>query len=236
MDILFEKDGQSLLDLTERLPMTRFGVMKHLKLLEKAGLIIHRKVGRNKFHYLNPIPIQVVYNRWVSKYAKPFTSKLTEIKSELESKMEKHKHVYEILIETTPEKLWQAITDGEITKQYYFGSEVVSDWVVGGEMRYVNSEGNEMMYCKILEIDEPKRLVTTFSPRWENAGGGDQPSKVTYEIEQMGNVCRLTLTHDELDEENPINPDVRTGWAEILSGMKALLETGKPMAQAAKAS
>ncbi len=234
LDLLFEKDGQTLIELTVCIPMSRFGVMKHLKILEESALIVHRKIGRSKFHYLNPIPIQQVYDRWVSKYAKPFASGLTSIKRRLEKIiMNKHKHVYEILIETSPEKLWQALTDPQMTKQYFYGTEVVSDWNVGGEIRYVGHDGNEMLYCEILEIDEPRRLVVTFKPLWEGATTATQPSRVTYEIEQLGKVCRLILTHDELDKDHPLNPDVRTGWAEILSGMKTLLETGNPMARAA---
>ena len=149
--------------------------------------------------------------------------------------MKKYRHVYEILIETTPERLWQAITDGEMTRQYYYGTEVVSDWQVGGEMRYLDADGNERLLCEILEIEEPKRLVTTFKPLWEGATSAHEPSKVTYEIEQLGGVCRLTLVHDDLDEDHPLNPDALSGWAHILSGMKTLLETGKPMAHVASA-
>ncbi|NNE97639.1 MAG: helix-turn-helix domain-containing protein, partial [Pyrinomonadaceae bacterium] len=221
LDLLFIRDGQSLQELTKSLPMTRFGVMKHLKILEEAGLIVHRKVGRSKFHYLNPVPIQEVYDRWVSKYAKPFTGNLMKIKRKLESsKMSKHKHVYEILIETTPAELWRAITNGDMTRQYYFGTEVVSDWKIGSELRYIDPDKNEMLVGEVLEIEEPKRLVTTFDPRWEGAVRSDMPSKVSYEIDQRGNVCCLTLTHDELDKYSPMNEAVQSGWTEILSGLK----------------
>jgi DNA-binding transcriptional ArsR family regulator len=84
LDQLFERDGQTLTALEERLPMTRFGVMKHLKVLEEANLVVTRKRGREKLHFLNPVPIRLVYERWVSKYAEPWAATLTGIKRDLE--------------------------------------------------------------------------------------------------------------------------------------------------------
>jgi DNA-binding transcriptional ArsR family regulator len=85
LDALFEQDGQTLTELEERLPMTRFGVMKHLRVLEAAGLVTTRRQGREKLHFLNPIPIRLIHDRWVSKYAEPWAEGLTELKRELES-------------------------------------------------------------------------------------------------------------------------------------------------------
>jgi DNA-binding transcriptional ArsR family regulator len=84
LDQLFASDGQSLSALEERLPMSRFGVMKHLKVLEEANLVVTRRRGREKLHFLNPVPIRLVYERWVSKYAEPWVSGLTALKRELE--------------------------------------------------------------------------------------------------------------------------------------------------------
>jgi DNA-binding transcriptional ArsR family regulator len=84
LDELYGRDGQTLTALEEGLPMTRFGVMKHLKVLEDAGLVVARKRGRKKLHFLNPVPIRLVYERWVSKYAEPWASSLTGLKRELE--------------------------------------------------------------------------------------------------------------------------------------------------------
>src|SRR3954452_160971 len=104
LDELFKEDGQTLGALEERLPMTRFGVMKHLKVLEQAGLVVTRRHGREKRHFLNPVPIRLVHDRWVSKYAEPWAATLTGLKHRLEEAvMEK---VYEIYIKTTPERLW----------------------------------------------------------------------------------------------------------------------------------
>src|SRR3954451_8677902 len=124
LDELFRSDGQSLHALEERFSMTRFGVMKHLKLLEEAGLVVTRKQGREKLHYLNPVPIRLVHDRWVSKYAEPWVAGLSDLKHRLESTMEK---VFEIYIRTSPERLWEAITDPEIRAKYNFGAGAVSD-------------------------------------------------------------------------------------------------------------
>src|SRR5689334_13453881 len=129
LDELFKEDGQTLSALEARLPMTRFGVMKHLKVLEEAGLVVARRRGREKLHYLNPVPIRLVHDRWVSKYAEPWAAGLSELKHDQEEKtMEK---VFEIYIKTTPERLWQAITDSEMRAKYNFGVAVKSDWTPG---------------------------------------------------------------------------------------------------------
>jgi len=84
LDELFERDGQSLSELEQRLPMTRFGVMKHLRVLEEAGLVKTRKRGREKLHFLNPVPIRLVYERWVSKYAESWAAGLSQLKQDIE--------------------------------------------------------------------------------------------------------------------------------------------------------
>src|SRR5579864_507897 len=118
LDELFKNDGQTLHALEERFPMTRFGVMKHLKVLEEAGLVVTRRQGREKLHFLNPVPIRLVHDRWVSKYAEPWAAGLSDLKHRLERHMEK---VFEIYIRTTPERLWEAITDAEARTKYQFG-------------------------------------------------------------------------------------------------------------------
>src|SRR5918995_7127650 len=119
LDELFREDGQTLSALEERFSMTRFGVMKHLKQLEEAGLVVTRRQGREKLHFLNPVPIRLVHDRWVSKYAEPWAATLSGLKQRLEDRpMEK---VFEIYIKTTPERLWEAITDSEMRRKYNFG-------------------------------------------------------------------------------------------------------------------
>src|ERR1700676_4928172 len=128
LDALFKQDGQTLSALDERLPMTRFGVMKHLKVLEQAGLVVTRRRGREKLHFLNPVPIRLIHDRWVSKYAERWAAGLSDLKHRLEKMMQK---IFEIYVKTTPERLWQAITDTEMRRKYTFGAVVTSDWTPG---------------------------------------------------------------------------------------------------------
>src|SRR5688500_9295664 len=128
LDELFKLDGQTLSALERGLPMTRFGVMKHLRLLEEAGLVTTRRHGLEKLHFLNPVPIRLVHDRWVSKYAEPWAATLSGLKNRLEEGMEK---VFEIYIKTTPERLWEAITDPEMRSKYNFGARATSDWTPG---------------------------------------------------------------------------------------------------------
>src|SRR5665213_984800 len=121
LDELFGEDGQSLSALEERFSMSRFGVMKHLRQLEEAGLVVTKKRGREKLHFLNPVPIRLVHDRWVSKYAEPWAAGLSELKRELERPMEK---VFEIYIRTSPERLWEAITDSETRGKFQFGNRI----------------------------------------------------------------------------------------------------------------
>src|ERR1700753_1019358 len=132
LDELFRQDGQTLGALEARLPMSRFGVMKHLRVLEEANLVVTRRRGREKLHFLNPVPIRLVHDRWVSKYAEPWVAGLSELKSHLENTMEK---IYEIYIRTTPERLWQAITAPEIRAKYNFGARITGEPVPGGAFR-----------------------------------------------------------------------------------------------------
>src|SRR5687767_15354159 len=125
LDRLFARDGRTLTELESELEMTRFGVMKHLRVLEDAGLVVARRSGRKKLHFLNPVPIRLVHDRWVSKYAEPWAAALSGLKHRLEERMEK---VFEIYIKTTPERLWEAITNEEMRSKYSFGVRVRSDW------------------------------------------------------------------------------------------------------------
>src|SRR5450756_444846 len=115
LDELFREDGQTLRALARRFEMSRFGVMKHLEVLEDAGRVVTRRRGREKLHFLNPVPIRLVHDRWVSKYAEPWAAALSDLKTDLETTMQK---VFEIYIKTTPERLWEAITDPEIRARY----------------------------------------------------------------------------------------------------------------------
>jgi uncharacterized protein YndB with AHSA1/START domain len=226
LDALNEQDGQTLGSLEQRLPMTRFGVMKHLRVLEEAGLVITRRRGREKLHFLNPVPIRLVHDRWVSKYAEPWAATLSELKTRLEDRtMEK---LFEIYIKTTPERLWEALTDPAQKPSYTFGSSVETDWQPGSRylMTHPGSPG-PLAEGENLEVDPPRKLVQSFHALWSDEVKAEGTSRVTYEIEQIGDSCRLTVTHDQL--RDGANDQVYGGWPMILSGLKTYLETGEKL-------
>src|ERR1043165_6910191 len=140
LDELFREDGQTLSALEERFPMTRFGVMKHLHVLEAAGLVVTRRRGREKLHYLNAVPIRLIHDRWVSKYAEPWAAGLSELKRDLEEERTMEKG-FEIYIKTTPERLWEAITNDELRRKYNFGVGVQSDWTTGSSYQGTHPRG-----------------------------------------------------------------------------------------------
>ena len=224
LDELFADDGQTLTALEERLPMTRFGVMKHLKVLEDAGLVVTRRRGREKLHFLNPVPIRLVHDRWVSKYAAPWAATLSDLKQTLEARtMEK---VFEIYIKTTPERLWEAITSDELRRRYSFGVGVETDWAPGSGYRATHPRaGFPISEGENLEVNPPRRLVQSFNALWSDDVKAEGTSRVTWEIEPVADSCRLTVTHDQLREG--AHAELYGGWPMILSGLKTLLETGE---------
>jgi uncharacterized protein YndB with AHSA1/START domain len=225
LDELFKADGQSLSALERRLPMTRFGVMKHLRVLEEAGLVVTRRRGREKLHFLNPVPIRLVHDRWVSKYAEPWAARLSGLKQSLEeATMEK---VFEIYIKTTPERLWEAITETEMRRVYQFGGGVTTEWTPGSRYELSHPQGGVLAEGENLEVDPPRRLVQSFTALWSDDVRAEGSSRVTWEIEPVGDSCRLTVTHDQLREG--ANGELYGGWPMILSGLKTLLETGESL-------
>jgi uncharacterized protein YndB with AHSA1/START domain/biotin operon repressor len=224
LDELFREDGQSLSALAERFSMTRFGVMKHLKQLEEAGLVVTKRRGREKLHFLNPVPIRLVHDRWVSKYAEPWAATLSDLKHRLERSMEK---VFEIYIKTTPERLWAAITDREMRARYSFGVGTESDWSEGSAYKSSVPGVIDIAEGENLDVDPPRRLVQTFTALWSDEVRDEGASRVTWEIEPVGDSCRLTVTHDQL--RPGVNGEIYGGWPMILSGLKTLLETGESL-------
>jgi uncharacterized protein YndB with AHSA1/START domain len=223
LDELFRQDGQTLTALVERFSMTRFGVMKHLKQLEEAGLIVTKRRGREKLHFLNAVPIRLIHDRWVTKYAEPWAAELSGLKHRLEHPVEK---IFEIYIRTTPERLWEAITEPEIRSKYNFGARVISDWTPGSrfEMSHANApallgEGENLV------VEPPRRLVQSMTALWGDDVKAEGTSRVTWEIEPVGDSCRLTVTHDQLRDD--ANDQLYGGWPMILSGLKTWLETGE---------
>jgi uncharacterized protein YndB with AHSA1/START domain len=199
--------------------------MKHLKVLEDAGLVVTRRRGREKLHFLNPVPIRLVHDRWVSKYSEPWAATLSELKTRLERPMEK---VFEIYIKTTPERLWEAITDPEQRAIYNFSARQESDWTPGSPyvMRAPGAD-TPLGEGENLEVDPPRRLVQSFTALWSDEVKAEGTSRVTWEIEPVADSCRLTVTHDELREG--ANGELYGGWPMILSGLKTLLETGEKL-------
>jgi uncharacterized protein YndB with AHSA1/START domain/DNA-binding transcriptional ArsR family regulator len=225
LDELFRLDGQTLGALEARFTMTRFGVMKHLKVLEEAGLVVTRKRGREKLHFLNPVPIRLVHDRWVSKYAEPWSAALSDLKQRLEHSMEK---VFEIYIRTTPERLWDAIVDSETRSKYQFGNHITSDWTTGSRYEVTNPGFDGVLVeGQNIEVDPPRRLVQSMVALWGDDAEGEGTSRVTWEIEPVGDSCRLTVIHDQLRDD--ASPELYGGWPMVLSGLKTWLETGEQL-------
>ncbi len=186
--------------------------------------VVTRRRGREKLHFLNPVPIRLVHDRWVSKYAEPWAAELSGLKTRLEADMEK---VFEIYIRTTPERLWEAITDPEQRSKYHFGTQTISDWTPGSrvEVRHPGADGL-LGEGENLEVDPPRRLVQSMVALWSDDVKNEGQSRVTWEIEPVGeDSCRLTVTHDQLREG--ANEELYGGWPMILSGLKTWLETGE---------
>ena len=224
LDKLFNEDGQSLIALERRLPMTRFGVMKHLKLLEEAGLIVTRRRGREKLHYLNAIPIRFIHDRWVNKFTGPWVAALSDLKHTLEDRS--MKKVFEIYIKTTPVRLWKAITDTEMRAKYNFGATVTSEWTPSSRYEGVGG-GIPIFEGENLEVDPPRRLVQSFRALWGEDVKSEGTSRVTWEIEPIADSCLLKVTHDQLRDD--ANDQLFGGWPMVLSGLKTLLETGETL-------
>lgn len=225
LDELFRTDGQTLGALTARFDMTRVAVAKHLRLLESAGLLTTRRRGREKLHYLNPVPIRLVHNRWVSKYTQTWVAGLVDLKHDLENSMEK---VFEIYIRTTPERLWRAITDPETRARYHFGLRIQSDWGPGSRYQVVHAAGNQtLIEGENLEVEPPRRLVQSMRATWDDDVIAEGTSRVTWDIEPVGDSCRLTVTHDQM--RDGADEHLYGGWPMILSGLKTWLETGREL-------
>lgn len=244
LDSLFEHDGQTLNALVARVDMTRFGVMKHLAVLEDAGLITTLRRGREKLHYLNPVPVHQVHDRWVSKFAQPWATALSQLKTELEDEamgttikrvswadgtapVANGTAVFEVFIKTTPERLWSAITDPEQRAKYSFGAQAISDWSTGSSYRLEVPGAIDIAAGTNVEVVPPRLLVQTFAALWNDEVRAAGPTRVTWEIEPVGSSCRLTVIHDQLPPN--ASSQLYGGWPMILSGLKTLLETGEQL-------
>lgn len=225
LDQLFVQDGQSLVALASHFEMTRVAVAKHLRLLEAAELVVTCRRGREKLHYLNAVPIRLIHDRWVSKYTEAWAASLIGLKHDMEKNMEK---VFEIYIRTTPERLWEAITDPTARARYQFGARVESSWETGSAYSVGKDDPNiRLIEGENLEVCPPKRLVQSYRAVWDDNVKVEGTSRVTWEIEPVGDSCRLTVTHDQLGAD--ADSHLYGGWSMILSGLKTWLETGEEL-------
>jgi uncharacterized protein YndB with AHSA1/START domain/DNA-binding transcriptional ArsR family regulator len=237
LDQLFERDGRSLTELVSQMEMTRFGVMKHLRVLEDVGLVVTRKAGREKLHYLNPVPIQLLSDRWIGKYAERVAA-LADLKTALEGEeimpsngAARPEHVYEVFIKAPPERVWQAITSEEFTVRYFFGTRLRSDLRPGSAMTYFDASGSTpLVEGEVIESLPPRRLVHTWRSTWSPELAADPPSRLTWELEPAGDgVTRLRVVHDGFETETATYREVGGGWMWVISNLKTLLETGEPL-------
>jgi uncharacterized protein YndB with AHSA1/START domain/DNA-binding transcriptional ArsR family regulator len=245
LDSLNERNGQSLRELCSGLEMARQSVSKHLAVLEAAGIVTTSWRGREKLHYLNAAPINAIAERWIDRYARERVRALADLKTALESEpMGNAEFVYTTYVRTTPERLWQALTDPAFTSRYW-GTTFTTDWTPGAEMVWeqfgVKITDPEQV---VLEADPYRRLSYTwhtFTPEFAKSVGlddeylakaaGERRSKVTFDLEPRGELVKLTVVHDDFEPDSIVLQSVSQGWPELLSSLKSLLETGEPLPQ-----
>jgi uncharacterized protein YndB with AHSA1/START domain/DNA-binding transcriptional ArsR family regulator len=242
LDSLNARNGQRLRELCAGLDMTRQSVSKHLAILEAANLVATRRQGREKLHYLNAEPVNAIAERWISQYHRERVRALADLKTALEQPMSSTEFVYTSYIATTPEKLWQALTDPAFTSRYW-GVSLESDWTAGSALSWhmfgVTVASPEQV---ILEADPYRRLSYTwhdFTPEFAKAVGfteefqatiaAEPRSKVTFELEPAGALVKLTVVHDGFAPGSTVLGSISEGWPAILSNLKTLLETGDTM-------
>jgi len=229
LDRLHEQSGQTLAELCTGIDMARQSVTQHLDLLQAANLVSVTRRGREKLHYLNPVPLHEMQERWIDKFERPRLRTLRAVKKKAEEAMqEKPSYVYVTYIESTPEKVWEALTDADISGTYW-GHRNVSDWRVGSQWEHQRLDGSGVadVVGRVVESTPPARLVTTWASPTARDGA---ESRVTFDIEPHGDIVRLTVTHDDLADEEELR-DASRGWSAVLSNLKSLLETGSPLPQ-----
>jgi uncharacterized protein YndB with AHSA1/START domain/DNA-binding transcriptional ArsR family regulator len=243
LDSLNARNGQTLRELGSGLEMARQSVSKHLAVLEAANLVTTVRRGREKLHYLNAAPISDISERWINRYEQQRVDALADLKHALEDNpMDKPTFVYATYIQTTPEKLWEALTDPEFTARYW-GVTFDTDWKAGSPMSWhqfgsVSDDPGQV----VLESEPYTRLSYTwhtFTPEFNDylelsddarqRIGAEERSKVTFEIEPLGDQVKLTVVHDGFEQASVVATMVSQGWPRVLSNLKTLLETGEPL-------
>ena len=243
LDRLNERNGQTLRELCGGLDMARQSVSKHLAVLEAANLVTTVRRGREKLHYLNAAPIEEIGERWITRYERARVDALADLKRALEEdRMEAPTFVYTTYIRTTPERLWQALTEPAFTRRYW-GATFRSDWKEGStmtwEQRDTTCEDPEQV---VLESEPYRRLSYTwhtFTPELSESIrltdeareriAAEPRSKVTFDIEPLGDLVKLTVVHDGFEAGSVVALLVSEGWPPILSSLKTLLETGETL-------
>jgi uncharacterized protein YndB with AHSA1/START domain/DNA-binding transcriptional ArsR family regulator len=240
LDSLNERNGQTLRELCSTLDMARQSVSKHLDVLEAANLITTVRRGREKHHYLNAAPINEIAERWITHYERDRVHALADLKRALEdAPMDRPSFVYTTYIRTTPERLWQALTEPAFTERYW-SITFESDWKPGSTMTW-HTRGITIADPEQLVIEsEPYRRLSymwqAVTPEWAAALNltddardrlaAEPRSKVTFEIEPLGDQVKLTVIHDDLDPEGTMRSLISEGWPRVLANLKTLLETG----------
>jgi uncharacterized protein YndB with AHSA1/START domain/DNA-binding transcriptional ArsR family regulator len=237
LDLLHDRNGQTLSELAAELTMARQSATQHLTVLESANLISVVWQGRQKLHYLNPVPLQEIQERWISRFERPRLQVLDEIKRRAEEKPMDHSDTdggptfsYTTYIKATAEQVWHALTDADLTASFW-GHSNVSDWRAGSRWEHQRTDGSGVadVVGTVLESDPPRRLVITFAGPDESSA--EDPSVVTFTLEPFHEIVRLTVRHDRL----PTAADYEaaaTGWSSVMSNLKTLLETGSVLPQA----
>jgi uncharacterized protein YndB with AHSA1/START domain/DNA-binding transcriptional ArsR family regulator len=232
LDRLHASNGQTLGELCRDLDMARQSATQHLAMLEAANLVTSVRRGREKLHYLNPVPLQEIQERWIDKFERPRLRELSTVKRQAEEAemADKPTYVYVTYIQSSPERVWEALTDAELTAEYW-GHSNVSDWQPGSEWEHRRTDGSQIadVVGTVLEAVPPERLVLTFDdPNEERATG---PAQVTFTIEPYEEIVRLTVTHENLASEQDYEA-VSAGWPAVFANLKSLLETGHVLPQA----
>ncbi len=233
LDVLFERDGQTLTDLCGHLPdMTRYGVMNHLSVLEEGGLVATKKVGRDKFHYLNPVPIRLIHDRWINKFTESTAASLARLTIDLdegETTMTAPTHVYETYIRCQPAAAWKAIIDGDETVKYFYGTRVESTWAVGSPIQYFAPSGDVVADGEIVAFEDGARVEMTFLPHWDPTLEAEGPTRMAWLVDERNGATRVRVEYYELDPASASYADFMEGLPLIVAGLKTVLETGEPL-------
>ncbi len=229
LDLMFDRPGRNLGDLGSSVGMTRQALSQHLAVLEGAGLVALVWRGREKLHYLNPIPLHDIQRRWIHKFEDARLDALADIKNKAESRRpmsELPDFVYVSYIHASADRVWDALTDADLTAQYW-GHRNVSMWLPGSDWAHqqLDEAGTVDVLGIVVEAERPRRLVLT----WTYPGHEGAASKVTFEIEPWdAGMARLTVTHSDLVDPGELR-GVSAGWAAVLANLKTFLESGAPL-------